>query len=75
MSFTGLQAGQRLTLVFQVGGAGGWTVQWPSQVHGGFVTSTSSASPMFAQAGKYFVQQLLVDTDGTTLLNPAAVNQ
>ena len=32
MSFTGLQAGQRLTLIFQVSGAGGWTVSWPSQV-------------------------------------------
>ncbi len=75
MSFTGLQAGQRITLVFQVGGTGGYTVQWPSQVHGGFATSTSNTSPFYAQAGKYFVQQLVVDADGATLLNPGAVNQ
>lgn len=75
MSFTGLQAGQRLTLVFQVGGAGGYTVAWPAAVHGGFGTSATSGSPLYMAAGRYFVQELVVDADGATLLNPGAVNQ
>ena len=75
MTFSGLQAGQRVTLVFQVSGTGGYTVTWPAAVHGGFGTSAVSGSPLFMQAGKYFVQQLVVDTDGATLLNPGAVNQ
>ena len=75
MTFSGLTAGQRVTLVFQVGGAGGYTVAWPSAVHGGFATSASPATAVYAQAGKYFVQQLVVDTDGATLLTPGAVNQ
>ncbi len=75
MTFTGLSAGQRIYLVFQVGGSGGYTVAWPSAVHGGFATSSSTGSAVYAQAGKYFVQELLVDTDGVTLLNPGAVNQ
>ncbi len=75
MTFTGLSAGQRLYLVFQVGGSGGYTVTWPSAVHGGFATSSSTGSAVYAQTGKYFVQELVVDTDGVTLLNPGAVNQ
>ena len=75
MTFSGLTAGQRLLLVFQVGGAGGYTVAWPSAVHGGFATSASASSAVYAQTGKYFVQQLVVDTDGVTLLTPGAVNQ
>ena len=75
VTFTGLNAGQRIYLVFQVGGSGGYTVAWPSAVHGGFATSNSVGSALYAQAGKYFVQELLVDTDGVTLLNPGAVNQ
>lgn len=75
MSFSGLSAGQRLYLVFQVSGAGGYTVQWPSAVHGGFATSATAGSAMYAQSGKYFVQELVVDTDGVTLLTPGAVNQ
>ncbi len=75
MTFSGLIAGQRLFLVFQVGGAGGYTVAWPSPVHGGFATSASTGSAVYAQTGKYFVQELMVDTDGVTLLTPGAVNQ
>ncbi len=75
MTFSGLSAGQRLVLVFQVGGAGGYTVGWPSAVHGGFATSAATGSAVYAQAGKYFVQQLVVDADGATLLTPGAVNQ
>ncbi len=75
MTFTGLSAGQRIFLVFQVAGAGGYTVAWPSAVHGGFATSSATGSAVYAQAGRYFVQELLVDTDGVTLLNPGAVNQ
>ncbi len=75
MTFSGLSAGQRIYLVFQVGGAGGYTVAWPGAVHGGFASSASSGSAVYAQSGRYFVQELVVDTDGVTLLNPGAVNQ
>lgn len=75
LSFSNLQAGQRITLVLQVGGAGGYSLQWPAQVHGGFAASTAAGSPMYAAAGKYFLQEFVVDTDGQTLLNPQAVNQ
>jgi len=74
-SFTGLSAGQHITLVFQVGSTAGFTVAWSSQVHGGFVTSSTNGAAGYTQAGKYLVQQLVVDTDGTTLLNPGAVNE
>lgn len=74
-TFTGLTAGQRITLIFQVGGTPGYTVAWSTQVHGGFVTSSTSGAAGYTQAGKYLVQQLVVDTDGTTLLNPGAINE
>lgn len=74
-TFTGLTAGQHITLIFQVGGTSGYTVAWSSQVHGGFVTSSTSGAAGYTQAGKYLVQQLVVDTDGTTLLNPGAINE
>ena len=74
-SFTGLQAGQHITLVFQTGATGGYTVQWSAAVHGGFGTSAAAGSPLYMQPGKYFVQQLVVDTDGATLLNPGAINE
>ncbi|WP_419805126.1 hypothetical protein [Terriglobus sp.] len=75
MTFSGLMPGQQITLILQVSGAGGYTLQWPSGVHGAFAASTASGSPLYATAGKYFVQEFVVDTDGTTLLNPQAVNQ
>ncbi|MGI4854493.1 MAG: hypothetical protein ACRYF4_10675 [Janthinobacterium lividum] len=74
-SFTGLSAGQHITLVFQVGSTGGYTVQWSPAVHGGFLTSSTAGAAGYTQAGKYFVQQLIVDTDGATLLNPGAINE
>ncbi len=74
-SFSGLQAGQRITLIFQTGSTGGYTVAWSAAVHGGFGTSTSAGSPLYMQPGRYFVQQLIVDTDGATLLNPGAINE
>ncbi len=74
-SFTGLTAGGRVTLIFQVGGTAGYTVQWSSSVHGGFVTSATSGTAGYTQAGKYLVQTLVVDTDGVTLLNPGAINE
>ena len=74
-SFTGLASGQRITLIFQVGSTSGYTVGWNSSVHGGFVTSSTSGAAGYTQAGKYLVQQLVVDTDGTTLLNPGAINE
>ncbi len=74
-SFTGLSAGQQITLIFQVGSTPGYTVQWSPSIHGGFLTSSVSGAAGFTQAGKYFVQQFVVDTDGTTLLNPGAINE
>lgn len=74
-SFTGLSAGQHITLIFQVGSTAGYTVAWSAQVHGGFATSSTSGTAGYTQAGKYFVQQLVVDADGTTLLNPGAINE
>jgi hypothetical protein len=74
-TFTGLTAGQHITLIFQVGSTSGYTVAWSPQVHGGFVTSSTSGMAGYTQAGKYLVQQLVVDTDGTTLLNPGAINE
>ncbi|HEY9138438.1 MAG TPA: hypothetical protein VIM67_09210, partial [Terriglobus sp.] len=74
-NFTGLSAGQHITLIFQVGSTAGYTVTWSPQVHGGFVTSRTSGEGGYTQAGKYLVQQLVVDTDGTTLLNPGAMNE
>ena len=74
-SFTGLQPGQHITLIFEVGATAGYTVQWSANVHGGFGTSNLSSSPYYTQAGKYLVQQLVVDTDGITLLNPGAINE
>ncbi|WP_047490973.1 hypothetical protein [Terriglobus sp. TAA 43] len=74
-TFTGLTAGQRITLIFQVGSTPGYTVAWSSQVHGGFVTNGTSGAAGYTQAGKYLVQQLVVDTDGVTLLNPGAINE
>lgn len=74
-TFTGLAAGQRITLIFQVGTTPGVTVAWSSNVHGGFVTSAMSGTAGYTLAGKYLVQQLVVDTDGTTLLNPGAINE
>lgn len=74
-SFTGLSAGQHITLVFQTGSTAGYTVAWSAQVHGGFVTSNTSGAAGYTQAGKYLVQQLVVDTDGTTLINPGAINE
>jgi hypothetical protein len=74
-SFTGLSAGQRVTLIFQVGTTSGYTVQWSPAVHGGFVTSSSSGTAGYTQAGKYLVQTLVVDTDGITLLTPGAINE
>ncbi len=74
-SFTGLAAGQQITLIFQVGSTPGYTVQWSSPVHGGFVTSSVSGAAGYTQAGKYLLQQFVVDTDGVTLLNPGAINE
>ncbi len=74
-TFTGLSAGQHITLVFQVGSTAGVTVQWSPAVHGGFITSSTAGSAGYTQAGKYFVQELVVDTDGATLLNPGAINE
>lgn len=74
-TFTGLSAGQHITLIFQVGSTAGYTVTWSSQVHGGFITASTSGTAGYTQAGKYLVQQLVVDTDGTTLLNPGAINE
>jgi len=74
-TFTGLAPGQHITLIFQVGSTPGYTVAWSSQVHGGFMTSNTSGAPGYTQAGKYLVQALVVDTDGTTLLNPGAINE
>ena len=74
-TFTGLAAGQRITLVFQVGATAGYTVAWSSVVHGGFVTSGTSGAAGYTQVGRYLVQQLVVDTDGVTLLNPGAMNE
>ena len=74
-TFTGLSAGQVITLIFQVGSTPGFTVLWSSSVHGGFITSSVSGAAGYTQAGKYFVQQLVVDTDGATLLNPGAINE
>jgi hypothetical protein len=74
-SFTGLAAGERITLIFQVGATSGYTVGWSASVHGGFLTSSTSGAAGYTLAGKYFVQQLVVDTDGTTLLNPGAINE
>ncbi|HEY0201395.1 MAG TPA: hypothetical protein VGC24_06855, partial [Burkholderiaceae bacterium] len=74
-SFTGLAAGQHITLIFQVGSTAGYTVQWSPSLHGGFVTSSTSGAAGYTQAGKYLVQQFVVDTDGTTLLNPGAINE
>ncbi|MEZ2347379.1 hypothetical protein [Terriglobus sp. RCC_193] len=74
-TFTGLTAGQHITLIFQVGSTSGYTVAWSSQVHGGFVTSSTSGAAGYTLAGKYLVQQLVVDTDGVTLLNPGAINE
>ena len=74
-SFTGLAAGQRITLIFQVGTTPGYTVQWSSPIHGGFLTSSVGGAAGYTQAGKYFVQDLVVDTDGATLLNPGAINE
>ena len=75
ITFSGLVPGEQVTLILQVSGAGGYTLQWPSNVHGAFTISTASGSPLYATPGKYFVQDFVVDTDGTTLLNPQAVNQ
>lgn len=74
-NFTGLAAGQRITLIFQVGATPGYTVGWSSNVHGGFLTSSTTSAAGYTLAGKYLVQQLVVDTDGTTLLNPGAINE
>ena len=74
-TFTGLTAGQHITLIFQVGSTSGYTVAWSPQVHGGFVTGSTNGAAGYTQAGKYLVQQLVVDTDGTTLLNPGAMNE
>lgn len=74
-TFTGLAAGQRITLIFQVGNTPGYTVAWSPNVHGGFVTSATSGTAGYTLAGKYLVQQLVVDTDGATLLNPGAMNE
>ena len=74
-TFTGLSSGQRITLIFQTGSTPGYTIQWSSSVHGGFLTSSTSSAASYTQAGKYFVQQLVVDTDGVTLLNPGAINE
>lgn len=74
-SFTGLSAGQHITLIFQTGSTAGYTVAWSPQVHGGFLTSSTSGTAGYTQAGKYFVQHLVVDTDGSTLLNPGAINE
>ncbi len=74
-SFTGLAAGQHITLIFQVGSTPGYTVQWSPSIHGGFLTSSVSGAAGYTQAGTYFVQQLVVDTDGATLLNPGAINE
>ena len=73
--FSGLAAGQRITLIFQTEGTPGYTVQWSPAVHGGFVTSSTAGTAGYTLAGKYFVQQLIVDTDGVTLLNPEAINE
>ena len=75
MNFAGLIPGQQITLILQVSGTGGYSLQWPSGVHGGFAASTTAGSPLYANPGKYFVQEFVVDTDGATLLNPQAVNQ
>lgn len=75
VSFSGLAAGQHITLVLQVGSTAGYTVQWPPAVHGGFLTSSTAGAAGYTQAGKYFVQELVVDTDGSTLLNPGAINE
>jgi hypothetical protein len=74
-TFTGLAAGQKITLVFQVGSTPGYTVQWNANIHGGFQTNPASGTAGYTQAGKYLVQALVVDTDGTTLLNPGAMNE
>ncbi len=74
-SFTGLAAGQHITLIFQVGSTAGYTVAWSSSIHGGFVTSSTSGAAGYTQAGKYLVQELVVDTDGASLLNPGAMNE
>ncbi|WP_157178209.1 hypothetical protein [Terriglobus roseus] len=74
-NFTGLAAGQHITLIFQVGATAGYTVGWSANVHGGFLTSSTSGAAGYTLAGKYLVQQLVVDTDGTTLLNPGAINE
>jgi hypothetical protein len=74
-SFTGLTPGQHITLIFQVGSTPGYTVAWSGNIHGGFLTSSTTGSTGYTQAGKYLVQQLVVDTDGTTLLNPGAINE
>ncbi len=74
-TFTGLSAGQHITLIFQVGSTPGPTETWSSAVHGGFVTSSTSGAAGYTQAGKYLVQQLVVDTDGVTLLNPGGINE
>lgn len=74
-TFTGLSAGQHLTLIFQVGATPGYTVAWSPAVHGGFITSSTNGAAGYTQAGKYLVQQLVVDTDGMTLLNPGAINE
>ncbi|WP_074653814.1 hypothetical protein [Terriglobus roseus] len=74
-SFTGLAAGEHITLIFQVGATPGYTVSWSANVHGGFLTSSTSGAAGYTLAGKYLVQQLVVDTDGITLLNPGAINE
>ena len=74
-TFTGLSAGQRITLIFQVGSTAGYTIAWSPAVHGGFATSGVSGTAGYTQAGKYLVQTLVVDTDGATLLNPGAINE
>ncbi len=74
-TFTGLSAGQRITLIFQVGSTAGYTIAWSPVVHGGFATSVVSGTAGYTQAGKYLVQTLVVDTDGATLLNPGAINE
>ncbi|GAA3752698.1 hypothetical protein [Terriglobus aquaticus] len=75
MNFANLIPGQHITMILQVSGAGGYSLQWPATVHGAFTVSTTAGSPLYANSGKYFVQEFVVDTDGATLLNPQAVNQ